>query len=77
MPSELSNISVDLSAAYERGKVDINFFAALCMPEVCISALPLFYIAVWQIISNGNITDEKRDSLLRFALGLPRGQLGV
>ena len=73
MSSELSNISVDLSAAYERGKVDINFFAALCMPEVCISALPLFYIAVWQIISNGNMTEEKKDSLLRFALGLPRG----
>lgn len=63
--------NVQLIEAYERGKYDINFFAALCMPEVCIYALPQFYIAVWQLLSNRKEEDLGR--LLRFALGLPRG----
>ena len=66
-----SAISVDLSVAYERGKTDINFFAALCMPEVCASQLPAFYIAVWQILTSRS--PDMMGKLLRFALGLPRG----
>ncbi len=68
---DLSQVSVSLSEAYERGKVDINFFAALCMPSVCVYALPPFYIAVWQLLSQRNPEDYEK--LLRFALGLPRG----
>ena len=67
----VQSLSVSLSDAYERGKTDINFFAALCMPEVCIHSLPHFYIAVWQIITNR--APEQMEKLLRFALGLPRG----
>jgi hypothetical protein len=63
--------NVQLVEAYERGKVDINFFAALCMPEVCIFSLPHFYVAIWQLLVNRNPEDLGR--LLRFALGLPRG----
>jgi hypothetical protein len=65
------SIDVSLTEAYERGKVDINFFAALCMPEVCLFQLPKFYIAVWQILINRSPEDFNK--LLRFALGLPRG----
>jgi hypothetical protein len=64
-------ISVDLLAAYERGKTDINFFAGLCMPSVAVFALPAFYIAVWQILTSRS--PEMLNKLLRFALGLPRG----
>lgn len=63
--------SVSISEAYERSKVDFNFFAALCMPSVCTSKLPLFYIAIWQLVSTRK--DEDYDKLLRFVLGLPRG----
>lgn len=67
----LNQVSVSLNDAYERGKVDINFFAGLCMPTVCVFPLPLFYIVVWQLLtSRGEVDQEK---LLRFALGLPRG----
>jgi hypothetical protein len=66
-----TQVSVSLSEAYERGKVDINFFAGLCMPEVCVFPLPSFYIAIWQILVNRSPEDLRK--LLRFALGLPRG----
>jgi hypothetical protein len=63
--------NVQLLEAYERGKIDINFFAAMCMPDVCIFSLPQFYFAVWQLLTNRNPEDVGK--LLRFALGLPRG----
>lgn len=66
-----TDINVSVTEAYERGKTDINFFAALCMPEVCIFALPEFYIAVWLILTSR--TEDKIGVLMRFALGLPRG----
>jgi hypothetical protein len=65
------SISVSLAEAYERGKIDINFFAALCLPSVCIFALPPFYVAIWQILVNRK--EEDMEELLHFALGLPRG----
>lgn len=68
---ETNAFAVSISDAYERGKIDINFFAALALPEVCIFKLPDFYAAVWQIIVEGNPEDS--EALLRFALGLPRG----
>lgn len=66
-----SDYTVSLGDAYERGRVDINFFAALCMPTVMIFSLPAFYTAVWQILATRK--DEDLGKLLRFALGLPRG----
>lgn len=60
-------ISVPLADAYERGKEDINFFAAICIPEVCIFPFPDFYIAAFFLLKS------KPDELIRFALGLPRG----
>lgn len=62
--------TVDSGAIYERGKIDISFFAALCIPEVSLYALPSFYLACFQLL----ITRKEEDfgKLLRFALGLPR-----
>ena len=70
-PQEQQTLSVSLADAYARGEKDINFFAALCMPEIFLFPLPLFYIAAWQLISSDN--EERLNSLFRFALGLPRG----
>lgn len=67
----LLDVDVDPADAYARGKVDINFFAGLCMPEVAVYKLPSFYILIWQILINRKPEDIGR--ILRFALGLPRG----
>ena len=69
--SPLENISVSLTEAYERGRLDINFFSSLCIPTVCTFSLPTFYIAIWQLLSQRS--PENLGKLLRFALGLPRG----
>jgi hypothetical protein len=76
MPSEVLEaktiqIGVDPAEAYERGKTDINFFAALCLPQIFIYALPIFYIMVWQVLALRG--PEAYEQILRFALGLPRG----
>ena len=67
----LSILDVNIEEVYERGRVDINFFAGLCIPSVCIFTLPPFYIAVFQLLTNRK--EEQVGKLLRFALGLPRG----
>lgn len=68
---EVQEINVQLSDAYERGRTDINFFASLAMPTVCVFSLPLFYVAIWQILTSRDAATMGK--LLRFALGLPRG----
>jgi hypothetical protein len=71
LESEIQDVNVALGDAYERGKTDINFFAGLCIPDVCLFALPMFYVAVWSLLTTR--TEENLGKLLRFALGLPRG----
>lgn len=68
---EISEVSASLEEIYMRGRVDINFFASLCIPEVCIFDLPDFYCACFQLLVSRKETDVGK--LLRFALGLPRG----
>lgn len=67
----VEDLHVSAVEAYERGKVDINFFAAMCMPDVHTSDLPIFYIMIWQLLAVRESKDLGR--LIRFALGLPRG----
>lgn len=65
-----SLINANIADIYARAAVDINFFASLCIPSICIYQLPLFYIACFQLIANRDISVKK---IFRFALGLPRG----
>ena len=71
MAESLTAIPLDTAYAYERGKVDWNFFASLAMPDVFEFALPVFYLSVAQIL----VTRDPKNvgKILRFALGLPRG----
>ena len=71
MVSATTDINVSLSDAYHRGEKDINFFASLCMPTICVFQLPDFYVAIFRLLANR--TPEQLNKLLRFALGLPRG----
>lgn len=67
---QVVDVGVDIKAAYERGRVDINFFAALAMPQVMVSPLPPFYVIVFNILTSRKTPDIGK--ILRFALGLPR-----
>lgn len=69
--AELQEVAYDPAEVYQRGYTDINFFASLAIPHVMLSALPSFYVVVWQILVNREEADAGK--LLRFALGLPRG----
>jgi len=69
-PFQVSTVNVDTKDVYERGKVDINFFAALLLPAVMVSPLPDFYVAIFQILVTR--TPQQIGKILRFALGLPR-----
>ena len=63
-------VETDLEATRARGLVDFNFFAGLCAPSLMRSLFPGFYLALFKLITQGNTDPE---SVLRFALGLPRG----
>ena len=68
---ETAEINADATEAYERGRTDINFFAALLLPTVMESPLPDFYVGVFQLLISRKPKDIGK--ILRFALGLPRG----
>jgi len=68
---EVAIINASINEIYERAKVDINFFASLAIPQVCIYPLPVFYLACFQLLIQRD--PSQIGKLLRFALGLPRG----
>ncbi|MGE4259168.1 MAG: head assembly cofactor [Candidatus Babeliales bacterium] len=70
-PNEVVDVDADVTEAYERGKVDFNFFAALMVPNVMVSMFPPFYIAIFRMLSTRDPVHYGK--ILRFALGLPRG----
>jgi hypothetical protein len=69
--SETAEVVLSIEEIYNRGRIDINFFASLCIPEVCVYELPVFYLGCFQLLMQRN--PEQVGKLLRFALGLPRG----
>lgn len=69
--SNSMQIGIDATLAYERGKEDINFFAALAIPDVMTSPLPYFYVVCFRLIVSR--PQNQLGKILRFALGLPRG----
>ena len=69
--AETEELQLSIIDAYNRGMTDINFFAALALPTVSVYSLPLFYVAIWQMLTTRE--EDKVGALLRFALGLPRG----
>lgn len=68
---ELALINADPAALYERGKVDINFFGSMMLPDVVISPFPDFYVATFHMLMHRKDVDMGK--IMRFALGLPRG----
>lgn len=66
-----SEVVLSIEEIYTRGRKDISFFASLCIPEVCVYELPVFYLGCFQLLMQRN--PGQIGKLLRFALGLPRG----
>ena len=64
-------IQVTQDEAYERGRVDFNFFSAMVLPDVCTCPWPDLFIIMWHLIVTR--PPEEQGEILRFALGLPRG----
>lgn len=64
-------VNVNPTEAYDRGKVDINFFASLLIPTVMESPFPDFYVGIFRVLVTRD--DTNIGKILRFALGLPRG----
>lgn len=61
---------VDTDQTKKLMKQDVNFFGAICIPDVFTLLFPAIYLAIWDLLVNAaNQTQGK----LQLALGLPRG----
>lgn len=69
--ASLNYLPADAADAYERGKVDINFFASMMIPTVMTAPFPVFYVGLFSILTSRDAKNIGK--ILRFALGLPRG----
>lgn len=49
---------------------DLNFFAAMCLPEVCTIPFPAYYCALWTQLTASMRAHRNFD---KYALGFPRG----
>lgn len=72
---ESVSYAADLVQVKARCFSDFNYYAALAMPDVMVSPLPPFYIAIWQLLVKAWVDNNKALAarIMRFALGLPRG----
>ncbi len=68
---QTKNVNINAGEALERGRVDINFFADMIIPEVMESHFPEFYVGLFRVLTSRNSINV--GAILRFALGLPRG----
>jgi hypothetical protein len=62
--TELSASSSDIAGA---ARADINFLAALAIPEIFLFAFPSFYVTIFVILTSF------KNKIERFAIGIPRG----
>lgn len=68
--TELAHVGLDRDELIARCKTDLNFFAALMLPEVYAFPFPPIFLAVWQMLVDNANKPIGQD---RLALGLPRG----
>lgn len=54
----------------ERARLDMNYLAALALPDVCEAPFPKIFVGMWALVTGalGKVRDFSK-----FALGLPRG----
>jgi hypothetical protein len=80
---EVTSGTYTRSEVFELGRKDLNFFAALCLPDIFKHFFPAVHLAVWALLTEAvsNAPDLKKfgenltldPNFLKLALGLPRG----
>jgi len=75
MTSEVLDLAVESSQAYDRAEKDFNFFAGLCLPDIMRFPFPNYYVGLWMLIVKAihDGRDEHLFKIIRYAMGLPRG----
>jgi hypothetical protein len=63
-------LGVDREQAVNAAQQDLNFFAALAIPEIFLYLFPVVFIAIWQILQQAAKREHGKDFL---AIGIPRG----
>lgn len=63
-------VGADRDSAIAAAKQDLNWLAALAIPEVFIYAYPAIFLAIWQMLQ---IAVEKKKGKDHLAIGIPRG----
>jgi hypothetical protein len=63
-------LGANRDAAIEAARTNLNFLAALCIPDVYRFQFPPIFLAIWQLLTEGAIREQGQD---RLAIGLPRG----
>lgn len=72
MNDHIYGTDVNIDNAKARARVDINFFAGLCFPDIFIFPFPPYYVALFNFLIHA--ADNKEiEQVLRIAIGLPRG----
>lgn len=67
---EIPDVGVSRDQAVQAAQGDMNFFGALCLPEVFKFMFPPVFLAVWQLMTAAAKKKAGQDKL---AIGLPRG----
>lgn len=71
-PEELiTNIAVDRQEVIEACRTQLNFLAAMAMPDIFSYMFSPTHLTAWQILVDGEANAEER--FLQIALGIPRG----
>lgn len=68
--SEVDTLALNRDDTIELARLDVNFFGALCIPDVFTFDFPAVFVAVWQMLTDGAVKKTSQD---RLAIGLPRG----
>lgn len=64
------DIGVTRDEAVANCREHLNFFAAICVPQVFKHLYPPLFVAIWQLLTTGALEEKGKK---RLAIGLPRG----
>lgn len=68
--NEVASVGANRDEVIAAGRSDLNFWGALCIPEIFAFPFPPIFLAIWQLLTGNATKAEGQD---RTAIGLPRG----
>jgi hypothetical protein len=66
----IADKTLNREQAVEASRVSLDFFAAICVPEVFKFLYPPIFKAIWQLLTTAALKKEGKE---RLAIGIPRG----